>query len=99
MDFNAPRTLTSVTVYTVQDDYGNPVEPTASTTFSQLGVTDFTVQGWDGTQWVTLGTVSGNNLVKRNVTFNAFTTNRIRVNVTKALYYVSRITEVEAWGQ
>jgi hypothetical protein len=61
-------------------------------------VTDFNVQGWNGNAWVTLGTVAGNNLVKRTVSFAAFTTDRIRVNVTNALASSSRITEVEAWG-
>ena len=98
VDFNGAKSLTSVVVYTVQDNYQSPVEPTDTTTFSQYGVTDFTVQGWDGTQWVTLGTVTGNNLVKRTVTFNAFTTTKIRINVAKSLFYLSRITEVEAWG-
>jgi len=86
-------------VYTVQDNYQSPQPATDTTTFTQYGVTDFNVQGWDGSQWVTLATVSGNNLVKRTVTFNAFTTSRIRINVTGALYYVSRIVEVEAYGQ
>jgi hypothetical protein len=46
---------------------------------------------------VTLATVTGNNLVKRTLSFAAFTTSKIRVNVTKASN-VSRITEVEAYG-
>ena len=54
-------------------------------TFSLYGIIDFTVQGWNGSAWVTLATVTGNNLVKRTVTFTAFTTDRIRVNVTNAL--------------
>ncbi len=45
-----------------------------------------------------LRSVSGNNLVKRAVTFPPFTTNRIRVNVTNALMQYSRLVEVEAWG-
>jgi hypothetical protein len=32
------------------------------------------------------------------VTFNPVSTSRIRVQVTNALGSVSRITEVEAWG-
>ena len=48
--------------------------------------------------WVPLATVSGNTLVKRTVTFAAFTTDRIRVNVTNALASYARITEIEAWG-
>ena len=57
------------------------------------------MQGWNGSTWVTLATVSGNNLVKRSVTFTAFTTDRIRIKVTSALGSYSRITEIEAWGQ
>ena len=72
--------------------------PPTALTFTQYGITDFTVQGWNGSAWVTLATVSGNNLVKRSVTFAAFTTDRIRVNVTNALAGYSRITEIEAWG-
>ena len=79
--------------------YNAPVEPTDTLTFNTYGILDFTIQGWDGATWVTLGTVTGNRLVKRTVTFNAFTTDRIRVNVTSALYSFSRITEIEAWGQ
>jgi len=98
VDFNGSKTISKVVVYTVQDDYANAVEPTDTMTFSQYGITDFNVQAWDGTQWVTIGTVSGNNLVKRTVTFSPVTTTKIRINVTNALYYVSRITEIEAWG-
>jgi len=55
------------------------------------------VQGWNGAAWVTLGAVSGNNLVKRTVSFAAFSTDRIRLNITGALASYSRITEIEAW--
>jgi Bacterial Ig-like domain (group 3) len=98
IDFNGSKTIDHVIVYTMQDNYGSPVEPTDSMTFSLYGITDFTVQGWNGGSWVTLGTVSGNNLVKRTVNFMPYTTNRIRINITSALNGYSRITEVEAWG-
>jgi hypothetical protein len=96
--FNGSKTIDHVVVYTVQDNWANPIEPTDNMTFTTWGLTDFTVQGWNGTAWVTLGTVSGNNLVKRTVNFAAYTTDRIRINVTNALNSYSRITEVEAWG-
>jgi hypothetical protein len=67
-------------------------------TFTQYGITAYTVQGWNGSARVTLGSVSGNNLVKRTVNFSAYTTDRIRINVTGSLVSYSRITEVEAWG-
>jgi kumamolisin len=99
INFNGAKTIDQVVLYTVQDNYTNPIEPTDSLTFAQYGITDFTVQGWDGSSWVTLATVSGNNLVKRTTTFAAFTTDRIRVNVTNALSPYACIIEVEAWGQ
>jgi hypothetical protein len=96
--FNGQKTIDHVIVYTVQDNYSSPLEPTDTTTFSNWGITNFTVEGWNGTAWVTLGTVTGNNLVKRTVNFNAFATDRIRVNITNALGGYSRIVEIEAWG-
>lgn len=98
IDFNGSKAIDRVIVYTLQDNYPNPIEPTDSLSFTQYGVTDFTVQGWNGAAWVTLSSVSGNNLVKRAVTFPAFTTNRIRVNISNALMLYSRLVEVEAWG-
>jgi hypothetical protein len=98
INFNGRKTIDHVVVYTVQDNYQNPVEPTDSMTFSLYGLTDFQVQGWDGANWVTLGGVSANNRVKRIVSFNAYATDRIRILITgskDALW--SRVTEIEAW--
>ena len=98
VNFSGSKTIDHVVVYTLQDNYATPIEPTDTTTFSLYGITAFTVQGWNGAAWVTLGSVSGNNLVKRTVNFSATTTDRIRISVTSALASFSRITEVEAWG-
>jgi hypothetical protein len=98
IDFNGNKTIDRVIVYTLQDNYPNPIEPTDALTFAQYGVTAFNVQGWTGSAWTTLATVSGNTLVKRAVSFSPFTTTRIRVNVTQALMQYSRLVEVEAWG-
>ena len=97
--FNGFKSIDRVVVYTLQDSYGSPVEPTDTTTFTQYGVRDFSVQGWTGSSWVTLATVTGNNLVKRTVTFTAFTTDRVRVAISAALWGHSRVTEIEAWGR
>jgi hypothetical protein len=98
IDFGASRSISRIVVYTVQDNWQNPSEPTDAMTFTQYGISDFAVQGWDGAKWVVLGTVTGNNLVKRTVSFAAFATTKIRVEVTRASASLSRITEVEAWG-
>lgn len=83
----------------VQDDDAHPVEPTLTLTFSVWGITDFSAQYWDGSNWITVpnGTVSGNNKVWRQFTFSNVTTDRIRILVTGALWSNSRITEVEAY--
>jgi peptidyl-Asp metalloendopeptidase len=99
INFNGKKTIDHVVVYSVQDNFLNPAEPTDSMTFTLYGLMDFQVQGWTGSAWITLGTVSGNNLVKRLVFFNAYTTDRIRILVTGAKDRLwSRITEVEGWG-
>jgi hypothetical protein len=74
------------------------VEPSDSLTFVNFGVANFTVEQWNGSAWVTVGTVTGNNLVKRTVTFAPVATSAIRVVITNALSGVSRLVEVEAWG-
>jgi len=93
-----PRTLDHVTVYTLQDNPYAPSEPTDAMTFSSYGIVNFTVEGWNGSAWTVLGTVIGNNRVKRTVTFAPFMTGSVRINVTGALGGYSHITEVEAFG-
>jgi hypothetical protein len=93
------RTLTEVDVFTVQDEYMSPSEPTAEMKFGNYGVTDFEVQYWDGTNWVRIpgASAAGNNLVWRKFTFSPVTTDRLRIVVTGALAGFSRLTEVEAY--
>jgi hypothetical protein len=100
VDFNGSKTINEVDVFTVQDNYNSPSDPTPSMTFSLYGITDFQVQYLSGGNWLTVpgGTISGNNLVWRQVTFSPLTTTAIRVWVTGALADYSRITEVEAYA-
>ncbi len=73
VDFAGAKTIEEVDVFSVQDNYGAPVEPTTTMTFSRHGLTAFTVQSRDGTQWLAVpgGSVSGNTLVRRPVQFRA----------------------------
>ena len=98
VNFNGSKNITQVIVYSVQDNYGAPSQPTDTMTFNLYGLVNFAVQGWDGSGWVTLATVTGNNLVKKTLNFAAFTTDRIRINVTAASGGYSRLTEVEVFG-
>ncbi|HEX8351478.1 MAG TPA: hypothetical protein VF611_01035, partial [Pyrinomonadaceae bacterium] len=98
--FAAPTAVDEVSVFSLQDNYTSPSEPTEQTTFTKYGVTVFSVQHWDGAQWLTVpgGTVTNNGNVWRKLTFPAVTTTKIRVVVNNALAGRSRLVEVEAWG-
>ena len=100
VDFNGGKTIDEVDVFTLQDNYTNPSEPTEAMTFSQYGIVDFQVQYWNGLGWATVagGSVTGNNKVWKKITFSQITTSKMRVKVTNALSNYSRVTEVEAWG-
>ena len=97
--FNGVKTVNRVDVFSVQDAYTAPVDPTPTMTFSLYGLQDFAVQYWDGNAWITVpgGSVTENTLVWRTVTFPPVTTDRIRVLVARALAHYSRIVEIEAW--
>jgi hypothetical protein len=100
IDFSGAQTIDRVIVYSVQDNNLSPVDPSDTLTFTRRGLTAFDVQAWNGTGWVTLGSVTGNNLVKRTVSFGATTTNRVRVVINSALggkSISSFVAEVEAW--
>ena len=96
--FPGSRTIDRVVVYSVQDNYISPVEPSDTKTFTLYGLKGFQVQGWSGSSWVTLATVANNNLVKRTVTITPYTTSRIRILATASADGYSRIVEIEAWG-
>jgi hypothetical protein len=98
VDFNGAKTIDRVVVYTLQDQATSPSEPAEDMTFNYYGVVDFTVQAWNGSGWVDLAAVTGNNRVKRTVSFAPVSTDRIRIMVTNALGGYSHVTEVEAWG-
>jgi hypothetical protein len=99
IDFAGTRTISEVDVFTVQDSYTSPSEPTETMTFSLYGVVEFDVEYWNGSAWTTVtgGAVTGNNKVWRKVTFPSVTTDRIRILVKNAQGGYSRITEVEAY--
>ena len=100
VSFGGSQTLTQIIVYTLQNDYRNPQEPTLLTPADFYGIEDFDVQYWDGDSWetVTGGNVTGNDKAMRAFAFAPVTTSKIRVVVNKARSNWSRITEVEAFG-
>ena len=99
VDFSGSKTINEIDVFTLQDNYSSPSDPTTGMTFSLYGITAFDVQYWDGSAWITVtnGSVAGNNEVWRQFLFTPVTTNKIRVVVNNALTFYSRIVEIEAW--
>jgi hypothetical protein len=99
VNFSGTQTIAHVDVFTLQDDWESPAEPTSTMTFTQYGITAFQVQYWTGSAWADVpgGHITGNNHVWRRVSFTPLSTSAIRVLVNAALNSHSRIVEVEAW--
>jgi hypothetical protein len=100
VNFNGSKVISEISVFTVQDSYTAPNEPTESMTASLYGISSFEVQTWNGTAWVTVpgGNVTNNDRAWRRFTFPEVTTNAVRVLVHAARAHYSRVTEIEAWG-
>jgi Fungalysin metallopeptidase (M36)/Fungalysin/Thermolysin Propeptide Motif/F5/8 type C domain len=100
VDFNGSKTINEIRVYTVQNDFRNPVEPTLLTPANIYGIKDFDVQYWNGTAWVTVpaGSVTDNDKAMRVFVFPEVTTSKVRITVTEGRNHFSRILEVEAFG-
>jgi hypothetical protein len=98
--FNGSKTINQIRVYTVQNNFQNPVEPDANTPADYYGILDFEVQYWDGVAWQTVpgGSVTGNDKALRVFSFPDLATTKIRVFVNNGRNHFSRIVEVEAFG-
>ena len=101
IDFASPQTISEMRVFTLQDDFRNPQEPTPEMTANVYGIIDFDVQYWDAgaSAWMTVsgGSIAGNDRVMRVITFPAVTTTKFRILVNAARNRFSRIIEVEAY--
>jgi RHS repeat-associated protein len=99
VDFNGSKTISEIDVFSLQDNYASPIEPTEMTTFSLYGLTGFDLQYWNGSTWATVpgGSVTGNNKVWKKVTFAAIATTKIRVLINATSDGSSRMVELEAW--
>ncbi len=100
IDFSGSKTITEVDVFSIQDNYASPQEPTETMTATRYGLASFEVQTWNGAAWVTVpgGNVTGNDRVWRKFTFPAITTSGVRVLVHAGRAGYSRLAEIEAWG-
>jgi len=102
IDFNGIKTIDQIIVYSAQDNNLAPVDPSDTLTFTSRGLTAFNVQTWNGSSWVTQGSITGNDLVKRTISFAPTATAKIRVLINGAKGsplrgFYSYVTEIEAW--
>ncbi|HEY0728606.1 MAG TPA: discoidin domain-containing protein, partial [Pyrinomonadaceae bacterium] len=100
VEFNGVMSVDEVSVFTQQDTWWSPLEPSPTLAFFNNGVTSFEVQRWDGEKWITIPGVliTNSNLVWRRFTFPKVDTDRIRVLIHAAKIPNSTIVEVEAFG-
>lgn len=99
VDFSGSQTIGEIDVFGVQDGLAT-LTPTLIMTSTQYGLTDFDVQYWNGSSWVTVtgGSVTGNTNVWRQFTFTPVTTTKIRVLIHNTQDTIwSRLVEIEAW--
>ncbi|HEX7174221.1 MAG TPA: S8 family serine peptidase [Pyrinomonadaceae bacterium] len=95
------KVISEIRVYTLQNNYSQPVVPDENTDASYYGISDFEVQAWNGAQFVTVpgGLITGNTKAMRVITLSTpVTTSAIRVKVNAGRIHFSRIVEVEAFG-
>lgn len=99
INFEGPRAIDWINVFTLQDHPATSPDPTLNETFTKDGITDFDVQYWNGRVWKNVpgGAIRGNRNVWRKIAFPAITTNKIRVVVRNALAGYSKIMEIEAF--
>lgn len=100
IDFVDVISIDEVNVFTMQDTWWNPLEPTETMEFFNNGVTAFEVQYFDGANWLPVpnGTISGNTKVWRKITFPAVSAEKIRVQINASKAPNSILLEVEAFG-
>lgn len=100
VEFAGLARIDEVSVFTQQDAWWAPVEPTETLSFFNNGVTAFEVQFWTGAAWSTVPgvVVTNNNKVWRRFTFATIETDKIRVLTNAAKLPFSTLVEVEAFG-
>ncbi len=101
VDFSATTLIDEINVFTLQDTWWNPIEPTLTLNFGNNGITKFNVQYWNGSSWATVpgGAVTvTNNKVWRQFVFSQIATDKIRLQVDAAKIDSSVLVELEAFG-
>jgi RHS repeat-associated protein len=99
LHFNGEKRINEIDLFTLQDNFANPLVPTSDMTFAQYGVTSFRVNYWDSTagQWATLTQVDGNTKVWSKLEFPTIKTQKLSIMILNGATNYSRVVEIEAW--
>ncbi len=96
IDFSGTHKINEIDVITT----GGGATPTLSSTIDSFGLTDYSIEYWDGSAWVEIDSVTANDKAWRQFQFNPIITSTIRVLMTgtDAPDGLARLVEVEAWS-
>jgi hypothetical protein len=95
--FNRAYRINQIDVVTLQNGFALATPIDLTTSSSTYGLTAYDVQYWNGTAWVTIQIVTGNNKAWRQFTFSVVTTDRIRIVCNAGVQY-GRLVEVMAYS-
>jgi hypothetical protein len=96
VDFGVTRSITGINVFGLKNPASYTTAPSTADTSTANPLVDFTIDYWNGSSWVNLQTITGNNKTRRDFTFGAVSASKIRVTCTAAPSGFA-IVEIEAW--
>lgn len=100
VDFANKTRIDEVDVFTLQDAWWSPIDPTLATIFNNNGITNFEVQYWDGSDWSPIpgASIKNNNKVWTQFKFTPVDTDKIRVMINAGRGGNSIVVELEAYS-
>lgn len=98
VDFGMSRTIEEIDVFGLADAVNYTTDPILTDIASSFALVDFKTQYWNGSSWVDINTVTGNDKVWKQFAFSPITTTKIRLLVTSCLGGNAICVELEAWG-
>lgn len=99
VNFPTSMVIDEINVVTLQNNWQNATSPPdLATPATEEGIVDFDVEYWNGSAWMNIASVTGNDKAWRQFIFAPVATTKIRVVVNNSRNSWSRLVEVEAWG-
>ncbi|HEY0462532.1 MAG TPA: discoidin domain-containing protein [Pyrinomonadaceae bacterium] len=99
VDFGATRSITEIDIFFVPLPENDTSTPTLTQT-SDYAIRSFEIFYWNGSSWISIQSVTGNDKVWRQFTFSTISTTKIRLQATSGglTYGYALLAEIEAWS-